>query len=432
MSDAVTPPSGRELAAISAEVAFSCDPTGALVWADERAHRVFGSPVGSRLEDLVVPGDEQKANNFLSAARDSEGSAPWELGVVGLTGPETIRLRGAPYGEGVLAVGSILPGSYGMLVADAGELMQELLVLQRETERQRHELADASAALQRAQADLVQGEQLRALGLLVASVAHEANNPLAFAVAGVEEADRLSAFALTLLDAYRARDSGAENFDVIARLEADPEAAYVDELRDTLADARDGMERMRTLVLDLRTFARVDEAEGKPVDLAATVRATLRVGGTAVAEGVQVEVDLAEVAALECAPARVNQAVINLFSNAARAAAPRGKVRVRLREEAQGPVIEVEDTGLGVPPELREHIFDSFYTTSGSTGGLGLGLHLAREAARAHGGDLSVDESELGGARFRLTLPRPAPVLTVEAQVNAREISSVPHVGMPA
>lgn len=396
-------PTAEETAVLSTEIALVLDGTGEVVWADTRAARSLSRPVGRQLTELVVPGDEDKAERFRRAAQADGGSGPWELGIIASKGPETVRLRGRPHGDGILVVGAVLPGGYGVLAADAGYLTQDLIVLQRESEQQRRALAEALAALRRAQAELVQGEQLRSLGLLVASIAHEVNNPLAFAVAGIEEADRISTYALGLLDAYRSATRAGE----VARLEADPEAQYVDDLLDTLADARDGMERVRTLVLDLRTFARLGEAELKPADLAATLRATLRVGSTAVAAGVQVEVDLAELAPLDCAPARVNQAVLNLFTNAARAAAPRGRVRVRLREVTGGAVVEVEDSGPGVRPDLRERVFEQFYTTQTPAGGMGLGLHLAREVARAHGGELSVGDSDLGGALFRLTLPRP-------------------------
>lgn len=397
------------MASMSTEFALECDRSGLVVWADDRANSLVADIAGRRLDDAVVMEDRPKVGSFLEAAwaaDEGQGSASWEIGIVRPSGPATVRLRGAPRLGHVLIVGSVLPGDYGLLAADAGQLMQELLLLQRESERQRRELAEASEALRQAQAELVQGEQLRSLGLLVASVAHEVNNPLAFAVAGVEEADRLANFALSLLTAYRSNGSTPGALDLIAEMEADPEAAYVDDLLGTLADARDGLERVRTLVLDLRTFVRVDEAEGKPIDLAATLRATLRIGRTAVMEGVRVQVELADMPPLECAPARVNQAVLNLFTNAARAAAPKGTVRVRLYERENGAVVEVDDSGPGVPEEMRERIFEPFYTTKGATGGLGLGLHLAREAARAQHGDLTVGQSELGGALFTLTLPR--------------------------
>lgn len=401
------PPTAEETATLSAEIVLVLDRMGRVVWADARAVRTLSSPLGRRLTDLVVPGDEDKAERFRSSARADEDSRPWEVGVMGRAGPETVRLRGKPHEDGILVVGVVLPGGYGVLAADAGDLTHDLIVLQRESEQQRRELAEALQALRRAQADLVQGEQLRALGLLVASIAHEANNPLAFAVAGIEEANRISTFALRLLHAYR---SPGQPGDLVARLEAHPEVRYLDDLPATLADARDGMERVRTLVLDLCTFTRLGEAELKPADLAATLRATLRVGSTAVDAGVQVEVDLAEMEPLDCAPARVNQAVLNLFTNAARAAAPIGKVRVRLREVTDGAVVEVEDSGPGVPPDLRERVFEQFYTTQSPAGGMGLGLHLAREAARAQGGELMIGDSDLGGALFRLTLPRPIAV----------------------
>ena len=101
-----------------------------------------------------------------------------------------------------------------------GDLTDQLAVLHRESEQRRRELAGALESLRRMQATLDQGEKLRPLGMLVASIAHEVNNPLAFAVAGIEEADRISGFALALLDAYRSEAGGA----AVATLEADPEA----------------------------------------------------------------------------------------------------------------------------------------------------------------------------------------------------------------
>ena len=70
-----------------------------------------------------------------------------------------------------------------------------------------------------------------------------------------------------------------------------------------------------------------------------------------------------------------------------------------------GAVVEVEDSGAGVPPALREKVFQEFFTTYASSDGMGLGLYLARETARAHGGELTIDACDLGGALFRLTLP---------------------------
>ena len=419
-------PCAQQRAALSTEIALLIDEKGTVVWSDVHAAQIPADPVGRAFADLLVPGDEDKADRFLRAAQ-VEGSLSWELGLIGGAGPLTVRFRGAPYGDDTtLIVGAVLPGDYGGLAADAGDLTNQLIVLHRESEQQRRKLAEALESLRQAHATLVEGEKLRSLGLLVASIAHEANNPLAFAVAGIEEADRISQFALALLSAYRSHGGGA----AVAMLEADPEAQYLPDLRHTLADARDGMERVRTLVLDLRTFARVEEAEFKLVDLAATLRATLRIGGTAVGVGVRVDLELAELAPLDCAPARLNQAVLNLFTNAVRAASPTGVVRVRLTEVPAGAVLEVEDSGPGVPPALREQVFDLFYTTHTSSGGMGLGLHLARETARAHGGELSVDASDLGGARFRLTLPR-STVARRAVRSHSGKHSAEPHAPFP-
>ena len=134
-----------------------------------------------------MPGNEDKADRFLRAAQADSGSLPWELGILGSAGRSPYGFAGALPGRDHADRRHGLSGAYGGLAADAGDLTNQLAVLHRESEQRRRELAGALESLRRMQATLVQGEKHRPLGMLVASIAHEVNNPLAFAAAGIEE-----------------------------------------------------------------------------------------------------------------------------------------------------------------------------------------------------------------------------------------------------
>jgi two-component system C4-dicarboxylate transport sensor histidine kinase DctB len=107
-----------------------------------------------------------------------------------------------------------------------------------------------------------------------------------------------------------------------------------------------------------------------------------------------------------CQPTLLGQILVNLLSNAADATAGRDKPRVALRVRRQDDLalVEVEDNGPGVPENLREKIFEPFFSTKGDQGN-GLGLWISSEIARLHGGTLTVHEGASGGALFRLALP---------------------------
>ncbi|MET4895551.1 ATP-binding protein [Sphingomonadaceae bacterium jetA1] len=171
---------------------------------------------------------------------------------------------------------------------------------------------------------------------------------------------------------------------------------------------------MRALVDDLLDMAKIEHGgltlEQVPFDLAATIREGSRLWqDQAVAKGVGFAVDLANCPAMVTGDAgRIRQILFNLLSNALKFTELGGVTLVAVRQE-DGVRITVSDTGIGIPPEKRDEIFEAFRQADAGTtrqfGGTGLGLAICRKLARAMGGDVTV-ESEVGhGTRFTLTLP---------------------------
>ncbi len=274
----------------------------------------------------------------------------------------------------------------------------------------------AHRELREAQAQLVQVEKLAALGQMVAGVAHEVNNPLAFVINNTEVLRRDVAAVREALRLYREAEAAAGAPGAFRRVHEhaeEAELAYTEgNLDRLLARSAEGLSRIRQIVMDLRDFARLDESALKEADLNEGVRSTMNiVRGRAVRAGVELTVDLAPLPPVLCYPAKVNQVVLNLAANAIDACAEGGKVTVRTRPEEGGVAVHVLDTGHGIDPAIREKIFDPFFTTKPPGQGTGLGLSISHAMVQDHGGRIEVESAPGQGAHFTVHLPLRPPAL---------------------
>jgi len=278
--------------------------------------------------------------------------------------------------------------------AMATQLRAERLALERRVQ----ELEQTTHELESARDQLVRSERLASVGRLSAGVAHEIGNPLA-AILGLVE---------------------------ILRQDLDDDDLAPSERRELLARVHKETERIRKTIRDLLDFSRQgpDAGDGPFGGMDPSVWADLRgvvddamrlLAPQRDLQGVALEVrapspESGRVAAVG-APDRLVQVVLNLVLNAADAVDGRGRVRLTLRPgdgeaPAKDVVLEVEDDGPGVDPQVAEHLFEPFVTTKPAGKGTGLGLAVSHTVARRLGGSLTVDRSpELGGARFTLRLP---------------------------
>ena len=218
----------------------------------------------------------------------------------------------------------------------------------------------AIETLKQAQSRLVQSEKLASLGQLVAGVAHEINNPLAFVTNNIVVLQRDFAGIHELLKLYQSADAAIisaqsslaqEIQDTSERIDL---AYTLENLSETLTRSREGLKRIQQIVRDLRDFSRQesvgDRQEG--VDLNAGITSTLNiVRGRARSRGVELEAQLSDLPDVTCCPGKINQVVLNLITNAIDACAAGGKVVVRSRAVENGAEIEVSDNGVGIPPQ---------------------------------------------------------------------------------
>jgi two-component system NtrC family sensor kinase len=234
-------------------------------------------------------------------------------------------------------------------------------------------------------ADLLQktvaAQRLAAIGELAASVAHEINNPLVYVLANCQTAR-----------------------DELERLEsADPQ---LHEIGEMLADATEGAERIRDIARDLRTVARADKVEVFAVN--DSVRSALRIAAMSLRGAVDVVVNLTDDAFVSGNAGRISQVFINLFVNAAQAAASCShSVELRIETSTKGGrvVTTVRDNGPGIPAEHLARIFEPFFTTKSAANGTGLGLSISRSIVEDHGGTMLVTSEPGRGTTFVIDLP---------------------------
>jgi PAS domain S-box-containing protein len=240
------------------------------------------------------------------------------------------------------------------------------------------------------QSRLAQADRMASVGTLAAGVAHEINNPLAYVMASLDLARR------KLASLRATSNRGGE--------------ATLSQIASSLENAREGAERVSTIVRDLRTFSRDDGARRVLVDVERVLDSTVNMAWNEIRTRARLVKSYGGVSAVWGDESRLGQVFLNLLINAAHAIAEgdpqQNEIRVTTRDAEAGRVtIEVVDTGSGIPPELIGRIFEPFVTTKPIGVGTGLGLSICHGIVTALGGEITV-ESKLGtGACFRVTLP---------------------------
>ena len=165
-----------------------------------------------------------------------------------------------------------------------------------------------------------------------------------------------------------------------------------------------GAERVQAIVQSLRSFARLDEAELKSVNINDGLTDTLRLVQHNLADRIEVITDLAAIDPIICYPSRLNQVFLCMLDNAIAAIEDRGRIEISTRREDDRLYVVIKDSGIGIPEENLERIFQPGFTTKGVGVGTGLGLSICHQILREHGGEIEVESKPGEGATFTTIL----------------------------
>jgi signal transduction histidine kinase len=281
--------------------------------------------------------------------------------------------------------------------------IEERKAAERELKKSYAALQEANAKLASAQDQLLQAEKMASIGQLAAGVAHEINNPIGYVHANLGALERYLTDIFTLIDTMEAGKSREE----IHALEQAMDLPFVrQDALALLAESRQGIERVKRIVQDLRDFSHVDESTWQWTDIEHGLESTLNAVASEMAGKAEVVRDYGNIPEIRCLPQQLNEVFRNLLLNAAQAIEGHGVITVRTRSDGDGVRIEVSDSGQGIAPENLKRIFDPFFTTKPVGQGSGLGLSVAYGIMKRHHGWIDA-QSEVGkGTTFRLWLPR--------------------------
>lgn len=312
------------------------------------------------------------------------------------------------------------------IAIDQAELYAQTRASAFAAQAQANQISETLKTLQQAQAKLVQSEKMSSLGQLVAGIAHEINNPVNFISGNVEYAQDYFHDLIELIELYQTHyPDPVEDITHFAD-EIDLEFLLQD-LDKMLSSMKVGTERIQKIVLSLRNFSRLDEAELKPVDIHEGLENTLmilhnRLKSKGEQSGIEVMTSFGELPKIECYAGPLNQVFMNLLSNAIDALEEQPEPRqIWITTETDTVIsstgdaasetmdvvrIRIRDNGQGIPPEHKDHLFDPFFTTKPVGKGTGLGLSISYQIiVERHSGTLTCVSEPGQGAEFIIEIP---------------------------
>jgi light-regulated signal transduction histidine kinase (bacteriophytochrome) len=279
--------------------------------------------------------------------------------------------------------------------------------------------------LQETQSKLIQTEKMSGLGQLVAGIAHEINNPVNFIYGNLCHASNYTEDLLKLLQLYKSQYPNPNN-EIHSTIEAIDFNFLVQDLPKIMASMKLGSERIRSIVLSLRNFSRLDEAENKRVDLHEGIDNTLlilqhRLKAHGHFPGIEVMKDYGNLPKVECYAGQMNQVFMNVINNAidvlideieerpeSAEIKPLPAIRISTRVSAQNSylLISIADNGPGMSKEVKKRIFDPFFTTKPVGKGTGLGLAISYQiVVEKHGGLMECISEPGKGTEFWIEIP---------------------------
>lgn len=403
--DATGIPTAEQIHSLSRELALVCDAAGRVIWADDRAQRILGASAGHVLSELCVPGTGKKALELARQASKGE-VADWELAAMVHGEATPLTFHGKPFGDGLaLLVAQLLPRHLHSAIQNMESAMSDIVGLNRQIARQKHEIQQQAGELLQANQNLTESNrgilslhrelEDRALALshtsdvkarVISSVSHEFRTPLT-SILGLTQ---------LLIDGSDGPLNGEQIKQVrFIRSSAEELIAMVNDILD-LSKIESGTSTLRITTFSAHEFLGTLRGALKPL----------------VRDGADVslifEHDTADFT-FETDRSKLAQILRNFVSNALKFT-EHGQVRVRVGATDDGrALLSVSDSGIGIPAKDVDRIFEEFaqveHPLQSRVKGTGLGLPIAKRLADLLGGEISVESAVGEGSTFTLVIP---------------------------
>jgi signal transduction histidine kinase len=282
------------------------------------------------------------------------------------------------------------------------------------------EVEKIALEIKETQAQLMQQEKMASIGQLAAGVAHEINNPTGFVssnlntLTGYQEDIRnvVGKYRELMEDLKKLSGTGAlpqaidEQVNHLADIEKDADIDFIlGDVSDLIRESREGVERIKNIVIDLKDFSHPGEDKMQTADVNKGIESTLNVVWNELKYKATVIKDFSPIPLVSCYPQQLNQVFMNILVNAAQAIQDHGEIRISTEAEDGFITIRISDTGVGIPPENMSRIFDPFFTTKEVGKGTGLGMHVAYNIVLKHKGRIDVESIVGKGTTFSVRIP---------------------------
>lgn len=265
--------------------------------------------------------------------------------------------------------------------------------------------------LRDAQAQLLQSEKMASIGQLAAGIAHEINNPVGFVNSNMGS---LGKYVDTLCNVIEGYDIALGDLSdrptaksAIATLKQQADFEFLrEDVTDLVRESLDGLKRVKDIVQSLKDFAHIGESDWQFSDLHAGIDSTLNIAANEFKYKAKVVKEYGTLPLVKCLASQLNQVFMNLIVNAAHAIQDSGTITIKTGSSEGWVWVSVQDTGHGIPDDIKTRIFDPFFTTKPVGKGTGLGLSLSYNIVSKHGGRISVDSALGMGSTFTVHLPQ--------------------------
>lgn len=309
----------------------------------------------------------------------------------------------------------LISATYSGADQDRYTLERSIEISSREMRTLNEDLQNSNDALKANQVQLVHSEKMASLGQLAAGVAHEINNPVSFLISNLERLSEYQGIFKVIWQGYDDLEKSLNagdyelaklTFARIGALKRDEDFSFLREDTDNLLhESVDGANRVKEIVQNLKTFARIDESDLKVADLNEGIETTLKIIWNEIKYKCEVVKNLSPLPPIPCFPGRLNQVFMNLLMNAAQAIPDKGEITIESKVVDDEIAISISDSGAGISKENMEKLFTPFFTTKPVGKGTGLGLSISFGIVKKHGGRITVASEPGKGATFTVHLP---------------------------